>query len=76
MRTIQKIDLVNETSETSFHKAPSNLGLDLGICFKTLIFSLGTLLQAGGTHTGENTVQDYPFFLMLQKSFKTYFQPG
>lgn len=61
MRSIQKIDLLNETSETNFHKAPSNLGLDLGICLRHKFFSLETLLQAGGLHTGENTVQDCPF---------------
>lgn len=70
MRSIQKIDLVNETSETNFHKAPSNLGLDLGICLRHKFFSLETLLQAGGLHTGENTVQDCPFSWWYRSSLK------
>lgn len=61
MRSIQKIDLVNETSETNFHKAPSNLGLDLGICLRHKFFSLETLLQAGGLHTGKIQYKTVPF---------------
>lgn len=39
IHNIQKTVFVDKTNETSFHKAPSDLGLDLGIWFKTAEFS-------------------------------------
>lgn len=67
MHSIQKIDLVNETSETSFHKAPSNLGLDLGICFKTLIFLPGNPVTGRGTSYRGKYSTRLSLFLTVQK---------